>query len=104
MVSGHPHNLHSGKYCLDIWFHQKIYLENLFEVVAARRKDNFMCSYAFVVTNQGYIHKLIVLPQFSNAVDNICLVVGPLDAELSACHPALNAFQFSGFSSFCGSV
>ena len=39
-----------------------------------------------VVADQGHVHKLVVVAQLAHAVDDVGLVVCPLDAELCARH------------------
>ena len=62
------------------------YLEYLFEVVTAGGEDDFVSSDTLLLTDQGYVHELGLILQFADAVDNVGLVVGPLDAEFRAGH------------------
>ena len=39
-----------------------------------------------VLTDQGHVNKLIFILQFADTLDDVGLVVGPLDAELGARH------------------
>ena len=48
-----------------------------------------MSSDTFLLTDQGDVHELGLILKFAHAVDNVGLVVGPLDAELRAGHLAL---------------
>ena len=68
---------------------QTVYLEHLLEVVAARGEDDFVGGDPLVVADEGHIHKLVVIAQLAHAVDDVCLVIGPLDAKLCARHGSL---------------
>ena len=39
-----------------------------------------------ILAHQGHVHELVLVPQLAHAVEDVGLVVGPLDAELSAGH------------------
>ena len=49
-----------------------------------------------ILAHQGHVHELVLVPQLAHAVEDVGLVVGPLDAELSAGHDDLYPdFSFS---------
>ena len=68
---------------------QTVYLEHLLEVVAARGEDDLVGGDPLVVADEGHIHELVVIAQLAHAVDDVCLVIGPLDAKLCARHGSL---------------
>ena len=39
-----------------------------------------------VLADQGHVHELVLVAELAHAVDDVGLVVGPLDAELRARH------------------
>ena len=45
-----------------------------------------MCGEGAVLAHQLRVHELAVCAQLAHAIDHVCLVVGPLDAELRALH------------------
>ena len=62
------------------------YLKDLLEVLTAGREDNFVSLDTFLLADQGHVDKLRLILEFAHTVDNVGLVVGPLDTELSAGH------------------
>ena len=62
------------------------YLEDLFEIVTAGWQDNFVSPDTLVFTDEAHVHKFIFILQFAHTLDDVGLVVGPLDAELGARH------------------
>ena len=65
------------------------YLEHLLEVVAARGEDDLVGGDPLVVADEGHIHELVIIAQLAHTVDDVGLVVGPLDAELRTRHGSL---------------
>ena len=65
------------------------YLEHLLEVVAARGEDDLVGGDPLVVADEGHIHELVIIAQLAHTVDDVGLVVGPLDAELCTRHGSL---------------
>ena len=62
------------------------YLEDLFEIVTACWQDYFVSPDTLFFTDQGHVNKLVFILQFAHTVDDVGLVVGPLDTELGAGH------------------
>ena len=62
------------------------YLEDLFEIVTAGWQDYFVSPDTLFLTDQGHVYELIFVLQFADTVDDVGLVVGPLDTELGAGH------------------
>ena len=69
------------------------YLEHLLKVVAARGEDDLVGGDPLVVADEGHIHELVIIAQLAHTVDDVGLVVGPLDAELRARHGSLKILQ-----------
>ena len=51
-----------------------------------RGEDDLVSGDPLVVADKGHIHELVVIAQLAHAVDDVGLVVSPLDAELCARH------------------
>lgn len=69
------------------------YLEHLLEVVAACGEDDLVGGDPLIVADEGHIHELVIIAQLAHTVDDVGLVVGPLDAELRTRHGSLKILQ-----------
>ena len=58
----------------------------MLEVVTAGGEDDFVSLDALLLADQSHVHKLGLVLEFPHTIDNVGLVVGPLDAELGAGH------------------
>ena len=58
----------------------------MLEVVTACGEDDLVGGDPLVLADQGHVHELVLVAELAHAVDDVGLVVGPLDAELRARH------------------
>ena len=64
----------------------------MLEVVTARGEDDLVGGDPLVLADQGHVHELVLVAELAHAVDDVGLVVGPLDAELRARHGSRREF------------
>ena len=49
-----------------------------------------------VLTDQGHVNKLVFILQFADTLDDVGLIVGPLDTELCAGHDGVDGEEEGG--------